>query len=223
MRSPPATVAKEEWHGLIRAAVISAGILALPLAMARLPAHAADCLTEAKAALQSRLNALPIRETYESQRDGEHSLIVLELETLARFHLRIAGAANGSTPDIELLILDGKGWSRERGRWVPFAAAAATAESTVSDEEALADQLTDGASAVCLGMVERSGRQVAGYELHLEGDQSSGNPYQSMQLYIDPRSKRPLSVDLAGQGDTGPSTGHDVFDYDPGIKFTVPK
>ena len=169
-----------------------------------------------------RLNALPLREVLESDRDGEHTRIVLELETLRRFHTVIAGAAGGLVPSIELLILDGQGWSKERGRWQPFAAAAVTAESTAEDEQALAEQLTDGASATCLGPFAKDGRQVIGYELHLEGDPSSGDPYTTMQLYVDPQTRLPLSIDLTGQGDAGPATTHQTFEYDKTINLTPP-
>ena len=179
-----------------------------------------DCLAEAKLALQARLSSLPLREILESDRDGEHSRIVLELETLARFHSLVSG---GGGPAIELMIIDGTGWSLEHGRWQPFAAAAATAESTAADEQALADQLTEGARADCLGTVEKNGRQVVGYELHLDGDQSSGDPYTTMQLYVDPRTRLPLNIDMTGLGDTGPTAGHETFEYDKSIKLAPPR
>ena len=198
------------------------GVLAL--ATICLCAHAAksNCASEAKTALQARLNSLPLRETLESDRDGEHTRIVLELETLQRFHTVISGAADSLIAGVELLILDGKGWSKEHGKWKPFAAAAATTESTAEDEEALADQLTDGATAICLGTLTKDGRSVVGYELHLDGDPSTGDPYTTMQLYVDPQSRLPVSIDMAGQGEAGPAVTHQAFEYDKAIKFTAP-
>jgi len=178
----------------------------------------ADCLGEAKAALDARLSYLPLREILEGDRDGEHQRIVLELETLQRFHTIIAGAAS----QVELLILDGKGWSREHGRWVPFAAAAATSEATAEDERAMAAQLTDGAAATCLGVVDVGGQRLTGYELKLDGDQSSGTPYSTLHLYADPKTGLPASLDMTGQGETGPANTTQTFEYLKGFKLTAP-
>ena len=178
----------------------------------------ADCLGEAKAALDARLSALPLRETLESDRDGEHQKIVLELETLQRFHTLIQGAAS----QVELLLLDGKGWSREHGRWLPFEAAAATAQATAEDERALAAQLTDGAAAACLGAVDAGGQQATGYELKLDGDPSSGTPYSTLNLYVDPKTRLPTSLDMAGPGETGPTTTKQTFEYLKGFTLAAP-
>jgi len=199
------------------------GLVAILALILGTPIANADCLADAKAALQSRLQALPLREIVEGDRDGEHTRTVLEIETLQRFHTVIAGAADSSVTGIELLILDGTGWSKERGKWQPFAAAPATAEATADDEQAMADQLTNGATATCLGPLTKDGRQVIGFELHLDGDPSSGDPYTTLQLYVDAQSHLPVSIDLAGQGDTGPATTHESFEYDKTIRFKPPK
>jgi len=175
----------------------------------------ADCLGEAKAALEARLSALPIRETLESDRDGEHQKVVVELETLQRLHT----VTQGSASQVEILVLDGKGWSREKGRWTPFAAAAATAEATADDERAMAAQLTDGAVATCLGAVDMGGQHLTGYELKLEGDPSSGAPYSTLHLYVDPKTGLPVSLDMSGQGETGLARAKQTFEYLKGFKL----
>lgn len=183
----------------------------------------ADCASDAKASLESRLTVLPLRETLDSERDGEHQRIVLELETLHRFHTLIEGLGDKAVPGIELLILDGKGWSKEQGRWQPFAAAAATAESTAEDEQSLADQLTDGAEVTCLGAVDQDGRSLTGFELKLDADPSSGAPYTTMHLYIDPKTGLPHSLDMSGQGEAGPAVTRQTFEYAKGLKLTAPQ
>ena len=177
-----------------------------------------DCLAEVKSVLQARLSALPLREVIDSSKDGETSHVELELESLTRFHSLISGP-----PAVELLILEGKGWSREHGRWLPFAAATATAESTIADEQALADQLTEGATAQCLGQVTHDGAEVVGYTLHLDGDQSSGNPYTDLKLYADQRTHLPLAFETTGLGDTGPATGSETFAYPRPLKLAPPR
>jgi len=200
-----------------------AGFLAAALIGLAVRAANADCASEARAALEARLTSLPLREVVDSDRDGEHTRVVLEFETLQRFHLIISGAPGSSAPAVELLILDGGGWSREEGHWKPFAAAAATATSTADDERALADQLTDGAAVTCLGLVDKGGRGLNGYELQQDADPSGSAPYTTMRLYVEPKSGMPQSLEMSGQGEAGPSVTRQTFEYIKTLKLVSPQ
>jgi hypothetical protein len=201
----------------MRTAILAAALVFWPgLAMA-------DCASDAKASLQARLSALPLREKMVSDRDGEHQTILLEMQTLQRFHTVIQSFGNAAAPSVELLILDGKGWSREHGRWKPFEAAAATAGSTAEDEQALADQLTEGATVTCLGPVTVDGGILTGFELKIDADPSSDAPYATMHLYVDPKTGLPQSLDMAGQGEAGPAITRQSFEYTKTLRLSPPK
>lgn len=183
----------------------------------------ADCLAEAKAAIDARLTALPVRETIDSLRDGEHQQIVLELASLQRFHTVIHTVDDGAATDVELLIIDHKGWSREKRHWHPFEATEATAASTADDERGLGEQLTTGATATCLGTIQDGGQPVIGYELNQDPDPTAGAPYVTLRLYVDPKTGRPRRFDMTGHGETGPATTHENFEYLKSLKLAEPK
>jgi len=202
----------------LRTAVLALAVVAMPV-----EAALGDCAADAKTALDARLTALPLRETIDSLRDGEHERVLLEIETLKRIHSVIKSVGGSADAGVDLLILDGKGWSKEHGHWQPFAAAAATAESTVEDEQGLATQLTDGAAVTCLGPVTVDGRQFTGYDLKLDADPSSSAPYTSMQLYVDPTTGLPHNLDMKGQGEAGPAVTNERFEYPRNFKLTAPR
>ena len=63
------------------------------------------------------------------------------------------------------------------------------------------------------------GQHLTGYELKLEGDPSSGAPYSTLHLYVDPKTGLPVSLDMSGQGETGLARAKQTFEYLKGFKL----
>lgn len=172
--------------------------------------------------MQARLKALPLRETLVVKGDGAVSTTMLELETRHRVHLVLTETGADASPDIEQIMRDDKGWSKESGLWVPFAQAAITANGYVASEEALAGEFVADATAVCPGQVMHDGRILTSYQLSRDADPSSDAPFASLQLYVDSASGLPMSFETTLPGNTTPVHSVWTMVYDKSIRVDPP-